>query len=204
MIRVEVFSEAGKGKHNEDYVVTIEISPEIWLIVVCDGMGGLLNAAEAAKIVAVSIAKYLLANFENKKPEFSILNAILYANEELAKENLRNQVRMGSAVAVTLFMENHCYYSWLGDVRIYFKRKSLVKMLTQDHLAIEGNHSILTRCIKGRVFRYPPVVSDIELQAGDEILIASDGYYLYNTVEQNSEVVRRSEDDASFVRILHL
>ena len=42
MIDVEVFSKAGIGKHNEDYVLHTEIASDISLIVVCDGMGGIV------------------------------------------------------------------------------------------------------------------------------------------------------------------
>ncbi len=42
MIDVEVFSKAGIGKDNEDYVLHTEIAPDVALTVVCDGMGGIV------------------------------------------------------------------------------------------------------------------------------------------------------------------
>lgn len=44
MIDVEVFSKAGIGKDNEDYVLHTEIAPDVALTVVCDGMGDCLMA----------------------------------------------------------------------------------------------------------------------------------------------------------------
>ena len=59
MIDVEVFSKAGMGKHNEDYVLHTEIASDISLIVVCDGMGGLSYGADVSKFIAHSIKIHL-------------------------------------------------------------------------------------------------------------------------------------------------
>lgn len=201
MIDVEVFTKAGIGKDNEDYALHTEIAHDVALIVVCDGMGGLSDAADASRIVAHSIENYLRKNFCSQKPEHTIVNAILFANDELAKECLRLQSKMGASVSLTLFVGNRCYYSWLGDVRVYLKQGDRTELLTKDHLAIEGNHSFLTRCINGREFRYSPVVSDITLHSGDEVFIATDGYYLHNNVGTPIESEIATEDDATIVCI---
>ena len=201
MLDVEVFSKAGIGKDNEDYSLHTEFAPDVVLIVVCDGMGGLSNGADASKIVAHSIENYLRKNFCSQKIEHTIVSAIIYSNEELAKECLRLQSKMGASVGLTLFVGNRCYYSWLGDVRVYLKQGDRTELLTKDHLAIEGNHSFLTRCINGREFQYSPVVSDIILHSGDEVFIATDGYYLHNNVGTPIESEIATEDDATIVCI---
>lgn len=201
MIDVEVFSKAGIGKDNEDYALHTEIAPDVALAVVCDGMGGLSNGADASRIVAHSIENYLRKNFCSQKPEHTIVNAILYANDMLAKECLRLQSKMGASVGLTLFVGDCCYYSWLGDVRIYLKQSEQTKLLTEDHLAIEGNHSFLTRCINGRKFRYSPVVTDMTIHSGDEVFITTDGYYLHHNVGTPIESETVAEDDATMVGI---
>ncbi len=201
MIDVEVFSEAGIGKDNEDHALHTEIAHGVALTVVCDGMGGLSDGADASRIVAHSIENYLKKNFCSQKPEHTIVNAIQYANDELAKECLRLQSKMGASVGLTLFVGNRCYYSWLGDVRIYLKHGDQTELLTKDHLAIEGNHSFLTRCINGREFRYSPVVADMTLRSGDEVFIVTDGYYLHHNVGTPIEAENTTEDDATIVCI---
>ena len=201
MIDVEVFSKAGIGKDNEDYALHREIAPDVALAVVCDGMGGLSNGVDASRIVAHSIENYLRKNFCSQKPEHTIVNAILYANDMLAKECLRLQSKMGASVGLTLFVGDCCYYSWLGDVRIYLKQSEQTKLLTEDHLAIEGNHSFLTRCINGRKFRYSPVVTDMTIHSGDEVFITTDGYYLHHNVGTPIESETVAEDDATMVGI---
>ncbi|MCM1070285.1 MAG: protein phosphatase 2C domain-containing protein [Alistipes timonensis] len=201
MIDVEAFSKAGIGKDYEDYVLHTEIAPDVALIVVCDGMGGLSNGADASRIVAHSIENYLQKNLCIQKPEHTIVNAIQYANDELAKECLRLQSKMGASVGLALFVGNRCYYSWLGDVRVYLKQGDQTELLTKDHLAIEGNHSFLTRCVNGREFRYSPVVSDMVLHSGDEVYIATDGYYLHHNVGAPIESEIEAGDDATIVCI---
>lgn len=201
MIDVEVFSKAGIGKDNEDYALHTEIAPDVALTVVCDGMGGLFDGADASRIVAHSIENYLRKNFCSQKPEHTIVNAILYANDELAKECRLIQSKMGASVGLTLFVGDYCYYSWLGDVRIYLKQGDQTELLTEDHLAIEGNHSFLTRCINGREFRYSPVVADMTIHSGDEVFIATDGYYLHHNMGTPIEAENTTEDDATIVCI---
>lgn len=201
MIEVEVFSKAGIGKCNEDYALHTEIAPDVALTVVCDGMGGLSNGADASRIIAHSIENYLRENFCSQNHEHTIVNAILYANDELAKECLRLQSKMGASVGLTLFVGDCCYYSWLGDVRIYLKQGEQTELLTKDHLAIEGNHSFLTRCINGRKFRYSPVVTDMTIHSGDEVFITTDGYYLHHNVGTPIESETVAEDDATMVGI---
>lgn len=201
MIDVEVFSKAGIGKDNEDYALHMEIAPDAALIVVCDGMGGLSNGADASRIVAHGIENYLRKNLCPHKPEHTLVDAIFYANEELAKECFRLHSKMGASVGLTLLVGNRCYYSWLGDVRVYLKQGEQTELLTKDHLAIEGNHSFLTRCINGREFQYSLVVSDIILHSGDEVFIATDGYYLHNNVGTPIESEIATEDDATIICI---
>ncbi len=100
-----------------------------------------------------------------------------------------------------LFVGNRYYYSWLGDVRVYLKQGDQTDLLTKDQLAIEENHSFLTRCINGREFRYSPVVADMTLHSGDEVFIATDGYYLHHNVGTPIESEIVTEDDATIVCI---
>lgn len=199
MIDVEIFSKAGVGKRNEDYVLHTEIAPDISLIVVCDGMGGLSFGAEASKLIADSIENYLKQNFCSCTPEQSIINALRYANDELAKECARLKSKMGASVALKLFVGNACYYTWFGDVRIYFAQGDRTELLTEDHLAIEGNHTFLSRCINGNEFRHYPEIVELAISRGNEVYIATDGYYLHNKVESPLVSTITADDDATVV-----
>lgn len=178
-----------------------EISPDISLIVVCDGMGGLSYGADASRIIAQSIENHLRKNLCSHTPEQSIINALRYANAELAKECIRLKSKMGASVALTLFVGNACYYTWLGDVRIYLAKGDKTELLTKDHLAIEGNHSFLSRCVNGKEFRNSPEIGELAISAGDEIFIATDGYYLHNELGPMIESAITADDDATIACI---
>lgn len=201
MIEIDIFSQPGADKENEDYVWHAEIMPGVSLIIVCDGMGGLSHGAEAANLVSLSIAEYIQSHYSAGSPEQSLMNGLKYANDIVAAQIKRHSSKMGTSVGLTLFANNRCYYTWLGDVRIYYARGENVELLTRDHLAIEGNHSFLSRCINGKEFRTSPEAAELNTSFGDIIYIATDGYYLHNDVGLPINSATVVEDDATIVRI---
>ena len=201
MFELEIFSQPGADKENEDYIWHAEIVPGVSLIIVCDGMGGLSHGAEAAKLVVHSIAEYIQSHYKTDSPDQSLMNGLKYANDIIATETKRHSSKMGTSVGLTLFADNRCYYTWLGDVRIYHARGENVELLTRDHLAIESNHSFLSRCINGKEFRTSPEAAELNTSSGDTIYIATDGYYLHNEVGLPLNSATAVDDDATIVRI---
>lgn len=201
MIEVEIFTQSGFNKANEDYVLRSDIMPGTSLIVICDGMGGLSHGAHASKLVAHSISEYIKSHYTDQTPELSLINGLKYANVIIAEECKRHSSKMGTSVGATLFVDNRCYYTWIGDVRIYHAQGEDAELLTKDHLAIDGNHSYLSRCINGKEFRANPEIAELTLKPGDEIYISTDGYYLHNEVGLPLKTVIKAEDDATIVRI---
>ena len=106
MIEIEIFSQPGADKENEDYVWHAEIVPGVSLIIVCDGMGGLSHGAEAANLVAHSIAEYIQSHYSAESPEQSLMNGLKYANDIIATEIKRHSSKMGTSVGLTLFADN--------------------------------------------------------------------------------------------------
>lgn len=196
-----MFSKSGIGNNNEDYALYTEIAPGMSLVVVCDGMGGLSYGAKASRLIAESIEKYLKEYYKTQTPRQAIISAIFCANDEIARKSLSLHTKMGASVGLALFMEKRFYYSWMGDVRIYINQGGRTRLLTKDHLAIEGNHSFITSCINGRTFRHLPIVEELELCCNDEIIISTDGYYLHNIIGNGMETTTTLDDDATIVSI---
>ena len=201
MINIEVFSKAGIGKYNEDYVLHSEIVPDTSLIIVCDGMGGLSYGADASRFIAQCIMDYMHKYYDTQTPAQSLVDAIIYANNELAKKCASLKSKMGASIALALLVGKSCFYTWLGDVRIYLTHAGTTDLLTTDHLAIEGNHSFLSRCINGREFRFSPEIQELSITSEDEILIATDGFYLNNEVAMPLKSKVSIDDDATIVYI---
>lgn len=201
MIDVDVSSNAGVGKTNEDFVLHTTIAKDKTLVVVCDGMGGLSNAALASQTIAAKIECYITQHHATDSSEELVLNAISFANKELAKECILLKAKMGASIALTLFEGNCCYYTWLGDVRIYLYHNDCCEQLTTDHLAIDGNHKYITRCINGREFRKPLEVHSIILSDSDKVVIATDGYYMHNDIDCLEKDRVLKDDDSTIVKI---
>lgn len=202
MIDIDISSIAGSGKDNEDYVLHTEVASDVSLIIVCDGMGGLTHGADAAKIVAQSISEYITQHYPAQTPEVTIINALNDVNDAIREECDRRKSKMGSSIGVVLIADGLFYFSWLGDVRIYHVHDGETELLSTDHLAIADNHSFLSRCINGKAFRFKPEVNKRPFSVGEELIIATDGYYLCNDVNShttNSPIV--ADDDSTIVRI---
>lgn len=195
---IEIFTVPGTGKDNEDYVCHEQLAPEVYAIAVADGMGGLDFAADAARIASESAISYLKHHYKSGTESQILSDSLRCANDAIAAECMCRKAKMGAAIAVAIISGCNIYYSWLGDVRIYRQHGGCVELITEDHVFDKGNHTFLTRCLNGKPLRYSPEENTRTLQAGDVVLIATDGYYLENPpLIQNAETEFR--DDATLV-----
>lgn len=200
MIDVEIFTQSGFDKINEDYVCHKEFSLGGHVIAVADGMGGLSFGDVAAKLVAESIVSSLNDVGDDNRMDNRVSVGIELANDNIRRECELRKVRMGASVAVAVINGNVCHYSSLGNVRIYILRDKKLKLITEDHTNRIAGQPYLSRCVNGRPFRHKIIVESIGLFSGDELIIATDGYYIHNDVisENNPMIV---DDDATIVRI---
>lgn len=200
MIDVDIFTQPGFDKVNEDYVCHEVLSSGIQAIAVADGMGGFSFGDIAAKLTADTIVSSLKDVGDFSQMDNRISDSIELANDNIRRECEHRKVRMGASVAVAVINGNVCYYSSLGNVRVYILRDKKLRLLTEDHTNRIAGQSYLTRCVNGRPFRHKIVVKSIELFSGDELIIATDGYYIHNDVisENNPMIV---DDDATIVKI---
>lgn len=192
-MEVKKNSKNGIGKINEDYLIYRELSEECTLAILADGMGGLSNGYQAARIVSNTMTDYIEKNIETLNPDELLRGAVHKANEIIKLKSYELKCRMGAAIAVVLIKGENAYYTWLGNVRIYLNREyeELIQ-LTVDHVYIpevedENNDTYLTRCIKGKNLREEPPTGKITLTPCSHIILCTDGLYQYS-----------SEDDILF------
>ena len=202
---MKVITYTGKGlrNQNEDYAICKEIADGKTLMIVADGMGGYVCGAEAAKIVAESIARSL-ANGEHD----DLASAIGCANNALASFKKQKGIEnTGCTVAGVIASETLVRVFWAGDSRVYIIRDGRIIYETQDHSLVNEMkkvrvltpeqrcryENIVRRAIMGEV---TDVVDcdDVEIRKGDEILICSDGLYKDMPVEAVLLRIRKEGD----------
>ena len=199
-----------KRKMNQDYVFTSEdaVGNLPNLFVVADGMGG-HNAGDFASSHAVKILVDEIRKDADYNPVKVIRHAIETANTELIEraqkdEDLRG---MGTTMVVSTIVGQYAYVANVGDSRLYVVQGQ-IQQITKDHSLVQEmvrlgeispeearNHrdkNIITRAL-GAEKTVDIDFFDLKLEAGDTILMCSDG--LSNMVEDRKleEIILGSE-----------
>lgn len=116
-------------------------TPNGFLFVVCDGMGGHVGGAVASKIAVDSILDFLGRSMYDDIPA-AIRNAMEYANIQIlgkAKENPELS-GMGTTACVLLLENGNAWIAHVGDSRIYLfsKETRSLHRITKDHSFVQG------------------------------------------------------------------
>lgn len=196
---------------NQDYVFTSEAPigalPNLFLV--ADGMGG-HNAGDFASRFVVEDIKQELLQSEEHFPEAILRSAIEKANQKLM-EKAAKDVRlegMGTTLVAATIIEHTLYFANIGDSRLYLVNDE-IRQLSKDHSLVqemvrlgginadEAKHhpdkNIITRAI-GVTEKLEIDFFEYHLQAGDTVLMCTDG--LSNMVEDEDifRIVRSSRD----------
>ena len=193
-----------KRKMNQDYVFTSEdaVGNLPNLFVVADGMGG-HNAGDFASSHAVEILVDEIRKDADYNPVKVIRHAIETANTEIIEQAQKDEgLRgMGTTMVVSTIVGQYAYVANVGDSRLYVVQGQ-IQQITKDHSLVQEmvrlgeispeearNHrdkNIITRAL-GAEKTVDIDFFDLKLEAGDTILMCSDG--LSNMVDD-----RKMED----------
>lgn len=181
-----------KRKQNEDYVFTSEraIGNLPNLFIVADGMGGHKAGEYASKYTVETICNCIERSFE-KNPVLILQKAIETANAHIrlkASEDISLK-GMGTTVVAATCLGRYLQIANVGDSRLYVVN-SEIRQITRDHSLVEEmvrmgsidkeaarNHpdkNIITRAI-GASNAVEADFFTVELEAGDIVLMCSDG-----------------------------
>lgn len=171
--------------HNEDSLV---VAPP--LFVVADGMGG-----HAAGEVASEIATSILAEKAPQTPDAEALgHAVEEANLEIiaAAEDGRGREGMGTTCTAAILKEDRLIIAQVGDSRAYLLHQGKLQQLTRDHslvammveagqltpeeARVHPRRSVITRAL-GTDPSTKPDLYEIDVEAGDRLLLCSDGLH---------------------------
>ena len=199
-----------KRKMNQDYVFTSEdaVGNLPNLFVVADGMGG-HNAGDFASSHAVEILVDEIRKDADYNPVKVIRHAIETANTEIIEQAQKNEgLRgMGTTMVVSTIVGQYAYVANVGDSRLYVVQGQ-IQQITKDHSLVQEmvrlgeispeearNHrdkNIITRAL-GAEKTVDIDFFDLKLEAGDTILMCSDG--LSNMVDDRKmeEIILDSE-----------
>lgn len=176
---------------NEDAVL---LDPALGLAVVADGMGG-YNAGEVAARLCCETVRAALAADDPEAlstPRERLQRAIVEANRAVFERALLQPSLRGMATTVVaaLLGPHRVTVAHVGDSRLYRLRQGQLVQLTRDHslvqehidaglLAPEMGRSMDYRNLVTRAVGIGPHVeldvAEFDLQAGDTLLLCSDG-----------------------------
>ena len=209
---VEAYSTTDKGRVrqlNQDFVFssTKPIGNMPNLFIVADGMGGHNAGDYASKCTTETMVNEIRNSFE-KSPTKIVKKAIAVANERVRRDAAadENLYGMGTTLVVATVAGRYLQVANVGDSRLYIIGREGIRQVTRDHSLVEEmvrlggiakedarkhpDKNIITRAIGAREEVEPDFFTE-ELQAGDVILMCSDG--LSNMVE-DKEIERIVRD----------
>ncbi|HPZ07593.1 MAG TPA: Stp1/IreP family PP2C-type Ser/Thr phosphatase [Candidatus Eremiobacteraeota bacterium] len=192
-------SDTGKSRSNNQDSFSIDIKNKIFIV--ADGMGGHYGGEVASGTTVKEINNYWQKNLSSgKTPDYHIRKAIHKVNKQIFSLNKN----MGTTLEVLVIADNAAWIGHIGDSRIYRWRNNKIELLTNDHTKVkelmDSGHldresakhypfqHVITKAIGIEPLVWPDVFS-VDLQAGDIIIMCSDGL----TGDMSKKIV--SEED---------
>lgn len=195
-------TDPGMVRPNNEDAVHIEVGTFWSVAVLADGMGG-YRAGEVASALAVKCITQSLQHSalksakKNQPPRMAAVQRALEHCVQAANTSVRDHARehpecqgMGATVVAAVFIQDRLVLAHLGDSRAYLWRGGTLTQLTSDHswlqeqidagqisadaAAQSGLGHLVTRAL-GVAERARPTLREQVLEAGDRILLCSDG-----------------------------
>lgn len=208
-------SETGLKRTNNEDAVLFYAPEKPWieqsmgtLAVVSDGMGGYARGEKASAMVVELLKEAYFTGVGS--PEDKLREAAVSVNNAIAEEGLASAQKMGATCTALVMLEDRCFLLHVGDSRCYFFQEGQLRQITSDHTAANElatstalrnseqtmlfNPHALTKAMgmgaitdcHGDVFGVPN-----DLEAGDRILLCSDGLYLHVKTDELQQILRK-------------
>lgn len=176
------FSNKGKRKSNQDYLISKLINPECSLHIVVDGMGGYEYGEMASKLVAENIYTYLSTVKEINEKE--IQKAVNKTNLIIKQKSDDFGAKIGATLAGVIILKNTAFLFWVGDVKIIHIRNNELLFETHSHTLI--NQMIENGNVINKIERYKHIVTrSISGKVKDGII----EYYISNLLTDDLVII---------------
>lgn len=184
------------------------------MAVVCDGMGGMENGAEAANLGAIEFMRAYLAADQVK--ETTLVDSVYQSNRAVysAFQGKTGTIAGTTLVAASILTDGLRFVS-VGDSHIYLYRNSKLYQLNRDHNYFS---ELLEEVKAGRITmeeaqRHPERahltsfvgietlelvdynVEPVELRAGDRLLLCSDGLFKTLALSEISSILATAREN---------
>ena len=189
--------------HNEDSLIIIPP-----LFAVADGMGGHEAGEIASEITVNTLAELAPSHLDAE----GLTAAVEAANYNVMKASRQGIGRdgMGTTLTAAMLEGERLLIAQVGDSRAYLLHKGHLQQITRDHslmadlieagqitpeeARVHPNRSVITRAI-GSDIHMRPDIYELNVDAGDRILLCSDG--LSSMISNNAiESIMRRQSDA--------
>ena len=201
-----------KRDTNQDFFRIDELSDGRLLMVVCDGMGGVVGGSEASSVAATTFCEYARDNAESTADDAELLlNAGVFANDAVCDkaQNEEELEGMGTTLVAALYDKEKYTFLWIGDSRIYAFNNCGMKQISHDHSFVQAlidsgnisveeaknhpNRNIITKAI-GSVRGLTGDVSVMSAENVKGVLLCSDGLCGYVDEDLIEKVCLREKD----------
>jgi serine/threonine protein phosphatase PrpC len=194
------------------------------LLVVADGMGGMTGGERASQICVDTLAEELTSKLGTQATTRDVLCQILMeavgaANQRIHREAAADQKLsgMGTTLTAAVVGDGAISIVQVGDSRAYLVRGAAAQQLTRDQtiwesmLAAGQNpeqsvgsapwKNMLVQAV-GAQAKVDPVLSDHEMQAGDTLVLCSDGLHRVVKAEEIADVATREKSPTAAAQAL--
>ena len=182
------FTEAGRGKPNQDSILVKRIDDSVTVIAIADGMGGKSGGDVASCIAVTTISNEVDAS------NFSISSIFQKVKEKIEERAIEcpDYSEMGTTLTVAVIQGNKVTLGHVGDTRLYHLRNKGIIARTKDQTEVQKllDDGILNKQRAKNYHRRNVLLSvltpnrDYELQSTsfnldthDRLLLLTDGAY---------------------------
>lgn len=198
-------SQRGKREVNQDAFLSKQLTSDIYIFAVADGMGG-VNGGERASEIVISVLEESVIGSLDKIYDFEdgVTRALEKAISDIQNaiaEDVEDKAEfkgMGSTLTAMLLVGNKYAYCNIGDSRIYKFSEQGLESLTVDHSYVQEilskkdvpelteeflnrHDNVITRVLNGGqdiADHYPLDEIDFQDSSFHEFLLCSDGLIL--------------------------
>ncbi|MCS6830466.1 MAG: Stp1/IreP family PP2C-type Ser/Thr phosphatase [Armatimonadota bacterium] len=186
---------------------------------VCDGMGG-HSAGQIASELALKA--FLKAYYDLELPDIdTALTVAIQAANALVREvahSIPGRRGMGTTLTAAVLCEEDAHIVHVGDSRCYLVRGEVIEQITDDHSYVmeqvrqglmtpeEAQYSpyrnVITRSIG--MDAVEPDIYRVPLQAGDRLVLCTDGLTTHVSDERIADVVRTHSPSGAAQRLVEM